>query len=133
MKYYTDLAKERQEVEEAVKRHTQLIDEQQQQLLIISNQALSIKGELEAAQALSRETTARQEVLNQKLDGFYGKLIEIFGLFIAVFSFIIAGIQVATKATGGFWNILAFSCGVFIPITLCIFGLLWMIRWTTRR
>ncbi|GGG34032.1 hypothetical protein [Hymenobacter glacieicola] len=104
---------------------------------LIAQQVEPLKSEIQRFQSdfevAKQELDKKQADLTSKLEGFYGKLIEIFGLFIAVFSFIIAGIQVASKATGDFWQVLGYSCGIFIPITGCIAVLLLLIRWTTRR
>jgi uncharacterized membrane protein len=108
------------------------IDTQTERLGIVQNQTNSILASLDRAQALSDSLSQKQTELQDKQENFYGKLIEIFGLFIAIFSFIIAGIQISTKLEGGFWEILGKSVAVFIPITVCICLLLWMIRLTSR-
>lgn len=52
---------------------------------------------------------------------------------IAIFSFIIAGIQVAAKADGTWLEKLGTSTAVFLPVTVCIIALIATIRWTSRR
>lgn len=72
--------------------------------------------------------------LNKRLDDFYGKIIEIVGIFIAVFSFIIAGIQISFKIEGHtFIEKLLNSFVIFLPITICIIVLLLMIKWILKR
>lgn len=99
----------------------------------IREQTAEFDKKVEDAQQVFRAVEQKQNDLNNKLEGFYGKMIEIFGLFIAIFSFIIAGIQIAAKADGGFWEKLGTSAAIFIPVTLCIVVLLLTIRWTSRR
>jgi hypothetical protein len=112
-----------------------LVDTQRQQQV---DQTLGqVQGRTETLERRVIELTtsieAKQAQLTEKLDSFYTKLIEIFGLFVAIFSFIIAGIQVATKQAGSFWEQLAISGAVFIPLTLCITVLLLMVHWVTRK
>jgi len=105
-------------------------DEARRVVALLQDDAEAIRQEQRAATAALE---AKQAQLTEKLDGFYTKLIEIFGLFVAVFSFIIAGIQVATKQAGSFYEQLAISGAVFFPLTLCIVVLLLMIRWVVRK
>jgi hypothetical protein len=80
------------------------------------------------------ETLNKVQQLNKRLDDFYGKIIEIVGIFIAVFSFIIAGIQISFKIEGAtFIDKLINSCAIFIPIMFCIIILLLMIKWIIKR
>jgi hypothetical protein len=81
------------------------------------------------------EAIDRVEAVNKKhaefeskLDNFYSKQIELFGLFIAIFSFLIAGIQMAAKSEGTFWNRLSTSGAIFIPIIISICILFYLIR-----
>jgi hypothetical protein len=105
-------------------------DEARRVIAALQDDAEAIRQEQRAANAALE---AKQAQLTEKLDSFYTKLIEIFGLFVAVFSFIIAGIQVAAKQAGSFWQQLAISGAVFIPLTLCIIVLLLMVRWVIRK
>ena len=57
---------------------------------------------------------------NKRIDNFYGKLIEIFGIFVAIFSFIIVGAQSTLNCCGGFWDRLSCSAAIFIPITITL-------------
>lgn len=115
----------------------QLQRQTQDSVQLLEQEAATIRRELEATTAdfHAKQTAleAQQKQVTDRLEGFYGKLIEIFGLFIAIFSFIIAGIQVAVKQAGSFWEQLATSAAVFIPVTVCIAVLLLLIRWTSRR
>jgi hypothetical protein len=63
-----------------------------------------------------------------KLDNFYSKQIELFGIFIAIFSFIIAGIQITSKSNGTFLENLSTNTAVFIPITFAIAILFYLIK-----
>jgi len=63
-----------------------------------------------------------------KLDSFYSKQIELFGIFIAIFSFIIAGIQITSKSEGSFTEKLSTNIAVFLPITLSIVVLFYLIN-----
>jgi len=99
----------------------------------LSLKAELLKRQLEKAQIDSAELIKKQDELRAGLEGFYGKIIEIFGLFIAIFSFIIAGIQIAAKLEGSPTEMLGKSLALFAPLTLCIVVLLCVIRWTSRR
>lgn len=57
---------------------------------------------------------------NKRIDNFYGKLIEIMGIFIAIFSFIILGIQLSVSCAGSFGERISCSSTIFIPITLVL-------------
>ena len=86
------------------------------------------QAELFKAQKILQDTDRTNKELSSKVEGFYGRQIELFGVFIAIFSFIIAGIQIAAKAEGNFVDKLGTSASIFIPITFCIALLLFMIR-----
>ncbi|WP_425077925.1 hypothetical protein [Psychroserpens sp. S379A] len=70
----------------------------------------------------------KNSAFEKRLENFYSKQIELFGLFIAIFSFIIAGIQIAANVEGTFIEKLATSAAIFIPLTLCIVVLFVLIR-----
>lgn len=62
----------------------------------------------------------KNAAFKNKLENFYSKQIELFGIFIAIFSFIIAGIQISSKVEGTFIDKLSTSIAIFLPITFCI-------------
>lgn len=70
----------------------------------------------------------KNEAFENKLENFYSKQIELFGIFIAIFSFIIAGIQISSKAEGTFIDKLSTSTAIFLPITICIVVLFVLIK-----
>jgi hypothetical protein len=84
--------------------------------------------EFQKGQALLQEMDTKNTALSTKLEGFYVRQIELFGVFIAIFSFIIAGIQIAAKAEGNFIEKLTTSASIFIPVTFCIVVLVLFIR-----
>ncbi len=67
-----------------------------------------------------KDFNKKNSAFEKRLENFYSKQIELFGLFIAIFSFIIAGIQIAAKIEGSFIEKLATSAAIFLPLTLCI-------------
>ena len=91
------------------------------------------KTKLETSKSEVTEMLDSIKNLNSKLEGFYGKLIEIFGIFIAIITIIIAGIQISFKAEGSFTDILIKSCAIFIPITFAIVILMLLIRWIIKK
>ena len=74
----------------------------------------------------------RQRKLTSKLRNFYSRQIELFGVFIAIFSFIIAGIQISIKLDGSFQEILLKSTAVFLPVVAAIVVLMVAIRLAFR-
>ena len=75
----------------------------------------------------------KNEAFENKLENFYSKQIELFGIFIAIFSFIIAGIQISSKAEGTFIEKLSTSTAIFLPITICIVILFALIKKIIKR
>lgn len=71
--------------------------------------------------------------LTDRLDGFYGKLIEIFGIFVAIFSLIIISVQnlIFTRGKdvwGTAWN----SLGYLMPLTLVLLIFILLLRWIRK-
>ena len=79
------------------------------------------------------DTLDRVEKLKNRLEGFYAKIIEIVGIFIAVFAIIITGIQISTSMTGTFTEIFLKSSAIFIPIVVSIILLIFMIKWIIKK
>lgn len=81
------------------------------------------------------ELERKANEFNTKLESFLSRQVELFGIFIAIFSFILAGIQFAGNApiNAGFWDKLANGFSIFIPITVCIVILLSLIRFIIRK
>jgi hypothetical protein len=92
------------------------------------NRVKEFNNEFQKGQTVLKEIDAKNLSLSNKLEGFYGRQIELFGVFIAIFSFIIAGIQIAAKVEGNFLEKLATSASIFIPVTLCIVVLLVIVK-----
>lgn len=88
------------------------------------------KDELNIAQNSLSDSEKRYKKLKKNQDNFYTRQVELFGVFIAIFSFIIAGIQLSSKAQGGFWQIVQYSSAIFLPIAGSIVVLLLVLRWT---
>jgi hypothetical protein len=93
---------------------------------------LSFQKELATAQDTLCDIEKRNNKLSRKLRNFYSRQIELFGIFIAIFSFIIAGIQIATKLEGTFQDVLLRSTAIFIPVIAAIIILLVATRLTFR-
>jgi hypothetical protein len=123
----------RQSLPRLVSQQKAVLEEHAEHIERLGLQAASIQESFNKAEVLSKKLAMQQSQLTSKLEGFYGKLIEIFGLFIAIFSFIIAGIQIASKTEGSPAEMLGKSLALFVPLTLCIVVLLCVIRWTSRR
>jgi hypothetical protein len=85
--------------------------------------------DLKIAHKLLSDSLKKYSKLKKNQDSFYSRQIELFGVFIAIFSFIIAGIQLSTKAQGGFWQMVQYSSAIFLPITASIAILLLVLRW----
>jgi hypothetical protein len=66
--------------------------------------------------------------IDNKIDQQYGKFIEILGIFIAIFAFIIVGIQSSFRIEGDFLDRLLYSTSIFIPITLVLVILILLTR-----
>lgn len=81
----------------------------------------------------NKELEKKTKKFQNKLDGFYSRQIEIFGIFIGIFSFIIAGIQISINVGGNFWEKLLSSAAIFIPILICIFLFMLMVKWIIRK
>lgn len=77
-------------------------------------------------------TLRKIETIDKKIENFYSKIIEIVGIFIAIFSIIIAGIQISLKTDGSFIEILTKCTAIFIPIVFCILILLLGIRFILK-
>jgi hypothetical protein len=86
------------------------------------------RSDLLVAKSALADIEKRQKKLTNKLRNFYSRQIELFGIFIAIFSFIIAGIQIAVKFEGSFEAILLKSTAIFIPIVATIVILMIAIR-----
>jgi len=69
---------------------------------------------------------------NKRIDNFYGKLIEIFGIFIALFSFIMVGLQVSLSCKEDFYSRLYCSTATFIPIAAVLVILILLIHHLKR-
>lgn len=78
-------------------------------------------------------TLDRVEKLNNRIESFYAKIIEIVGIFIAVFAIIIAGIQISFKAEGSFAEVLLKSAAIFLPIVMSLGILILLIKWIIKR
>lgn len=98
------------------------------------NNKLEKTNELFQSKLAENERTIKKiHNLDKRIDNFYSKIIEIVGVFIAIFSFIIAGIQISFKAEGTFEEILLKSSAIFLPILVSIIILLVCIRFITKR
>lgn len=83
--------------------------------------------------AENEQTIKKIHSLDARIDNFYSKIIEIVGIFIAIFSFIIASIHISFKAEGTFFEIIVKSSAIFIPLTISIGLLLIMIKLVIRK
>ncbi len=64
--------------------------------------------------------------INKRLDNFYGKMIEIFGIFVAIFSFVLIGGKTALTCNGAWLERTSCSTSIFLPIALVLVLLLYV-------
>ncbi|MDR0969455.1 MAG: hypothetical protein LBM67_02810 [Lentimicrobiaceae bacterium] len=95
---------------------------------ILSDKIKSEEEELNQKLKENELTLNKISNLDKRIDNFYSKIIEIVGIFIAIFSFIIAGIQISFKLDGTYEEIAFKSISIFGPLTVCIIILLLFIK-----
>lgn len=97
------------------------------------NEAIEqIEKVYDSVEDTKQEIQAVKRGFNKRIDNFYGKLIEIFGIFIAIFSFIIVGLQTSLSCKGDFYSRLACSTATFIPIVVVLVILILLIHHLKR-
>ncbi|WP_339925803.1 hypothetical protein [uncultured Cyclobacterium sp.] len=81
---------------------------------------------------LEKRLKSDRKTFNKRVDNFYGKIIEIFGIFIAIFSIITVAAQSSFKCEGNFITRLFCSASIFIPIIISLIVLILLVHFLKR-
>ena len=81
---------------------------------------------------IQKDLNIKTDDFNKRINNFYGKLIEIFGIFVAIFSFIILAIQSSLTCSGDWKSRLACSSSIFIPVTIVLIILILLTHYLKR-